>query len=294
VRTIAGVGVPTLDRTLATPTEPRFDDSLLVEAIGSGGGGQVATALVTCARLGCEAALIGAVGDDADGDAIRQGLRLDGVGTDEVVVRPGGRSASSVVLVAPDGSRSILYDPGRDVEPALASSACALVAGADGLLLERYSPASMEAARIARAAEATVLLDLDRHHGHAREMAPVCDVVIASEHYAAGRGAPPEAVVDELLAAGADEAVVTLGAEGAVGGSAAGRHREPAFAVDVVDTTGAGDVYHGAYLVARLDGAELVEAMRFAAVVAGLKCRRAGGRAGIPRRAEVDLALGAR
>jgi sulfofructose kinase len=136
-----------------------------------------------------------------------------------------------------------------------------------------------------------VLLDLDRHHGHAEEMAPLCDVVIASEQYAQLREAEPEAVVDELLAAGAGTAIVTLGARGAVGATAGERWREPAVAVEVVDTTGAGDVYHGAYLVAHLEGAGLARAMRFAAVVAALKCRRPGGRAGIPRRAEVDETL---
>lgn len=289
---VAGCGVPALDRSLAIPAPPRPDGSLLVEALGTAGGGQVATALVAAARLGHEAALIGAVGDDEAGEAILAGLRADGVDVEAVEVRPGARSASSVVLVAPDGARSILYDPGADLEPMLGEAERARLATAAGLLLERHSPASLEAARLARAAGAAVLLDADAHHGHVLEMAPLCDVVIASEQYAASRGGDPDAAIGELLAAGAGTAIVTRGARGAVGATAAGaRHAEPALRVEVVDTTGAGDAYHGAYLVAHLEGRDLAAAMRFAGAVAGLKCRRPGGRAGIPTRAEVEAAL---
>ena len=95
----------------------------------------------------------------------------------------------------------------------------------------------------------------------------------------------------KVRALGCRVAAVTLGAQGTLWLDDAGVHRQAAFAVKAVDTTGAGDVFHGAYTLAIGEGQTVTQAMRFASAVAALKCTRRGGRAGIPSRAEVDLFL---
>ncbi len=118
-------------------------------------------------------------------------------------------------------------------------------------------------------------------------------VVVASEPFA-GRFAPgrtPREAVSAILARGARWAAVTLGERGAVAGDGRRWAEQPAFRVPVVDTTGAGDVYHGAVAVGLLDGAAPDDILRFAAAAAALKCRALGGRLGIPGRAEVEAFL---
>ena len=95
----------------------------------------------------------------------------------------------------------------------------------------------------------------------------------------------------KVRALGCRVAAVTLGAQGTLWLDQTGIHKQAAFTVKVVDTTGAGDVYHGAYTLAIGEGQTVIEAMRFASAVAALKCTRRGGRAGIPSRDEVNVFL---
>ena len=284
---IVGVGVPTLDRTYRVDEAPRFDHSVLAHASASEGGGQVATALVAASRLGHHASMIGVVGGDAEGQLILSGFADDQVDTSLVVVAESGRSSSAFILVNPQGQRAIMYDPGHGIELTLTDAAAAAILEHDGLLLERNDPASLAAARVARRSGTTTLLDLDAFLGEVPELVALSDIVIASEAVMAGRSA--EETLDGILTLGVNQAVVTCGSAGAIGKDRQGTlHRHNAYDAPVVDTTGAGDVYHGAYLAAHLEGASLSEAMQFAAVVAGLKCRSFGGRSGIPQRREVD------
>lgn len=288
---VVGVGVPTRDRIFELTAAPAPDTSQLVTSLGSFGGGQVATALVAVARLGHEAHLVAAVGDDEDGRVVVAELRDEGVGMQRVRVSAAGRTANSVVLVAPGGTRTILYDPGREVEPVLGDEEHALVAAADGIMLAGTAPFTRGAASAPRAPGSILLLDLDSFDSDEDEIVAACDVVIASASYAASRSLSHEDAARSLHDRGAATAIVTRGDAGAVGIADGAVHAEPAYPVDAVDTTGAGDVYHGAYLVAALEGRGLEDAMRFAAVAAGLKCRCPGGRTGIPRRDELDSLL---
>jgi ribokinase len=124
----------------------------------------------------------------------------------------------------------------------------------------------------------------------AGDLLELCDVLIASERFATEIAAAPELdqSLRELNKLGPKTCIITLGGDGAIGLRPDGQiHREPALKVDVVDTTGAGDVYHGAYIYAMLEGWTFERTMRFASVAAGLKCRHLGGRAGIPELSEV-------
>jgi len=124
------------------------------------------------------------------------------------------------------------------------------------------------------------------------EMMGLTDVLIASERFAAemGSGALAESL-KRLHAKGPTTVVITIGEEGSVGMENNETYIVPATTVQAVDTTGAGDVYHGAFIYGMLQGWDLRERMRFANTAAALKCRSLGGRAGIPSREEVHEAL---
>jgi sulfofructose kinase len=292
-RRLLGIGRPTLDRLLRVPGPPTFGAGQVVQSLGVDGGGPVATALVAARRLGLEAALATRLGTDDVSDQIAAGLAREGIDLSLVDRAAGTRSATSTILVDPQGERAILYDPGEQTEAGADDRLLAAVRAADGVLLDRALPVTLAVAREGQAAGAVVQLDAGGFDDRVLELIPRCDIVIASAYYAVARGLSPRASVDELLAAGPTVAIVTLGAEGAVGRTTGGEVVEvPAYRVEVVDTTGAGDVYHGAFVVAHLQGRSLGDAMRFAAVAAALKCRRPGGRAGIPDQAELARHLG--
>jgi sugar/nucleoside kinase (ribokinase family) len=287
VSRIVGLGRPTVDRVLAVPHAPGFGASMEVRSLGTFGGGPVATALVAAARLGWESALIARLGEDEAGHEIVRGLAADNVATDLIAVDPEVRSATSIILVNPAGERAILHDPGEGTDPAITAEIETAIRSAAGLMLERRTEASITATRIARDAGIPVLLDAGGHDPDILDLAALCTIVIASSYHAERRGLDPEAAARELRSLGVEIAIVTLGEQGALGLSGDDIHHAPAFPVEVVDTTGAGDVYHGAFFVAYLEGMSLPAAMRFAATAAALKCRRYGGRTGIPTRQEL-------
>lgn len=292
MKSFVGLGVPTIDRIYAVPEAPRFDSAIVVTSLGVHGGGPVATGLVTIVRLGHRATLIARIGDDAVGYEILRGLEAEGVDTRAVEISGVSRSATSLILVARDAARAILYDPGERLDANIDPETLESIRESDGLLLQESTPASFQAARAAQDAGVPVLLDADAHDEGVREIASLCDIVIASENYSRSKDGSPEETVRHLLALGPSVAVVTLGERGAVGATPEGDvNREPAYPVEAKDTTGAGDVYHGAFFVAYAEGRGFREAMRFAACAAALKCRSPGGRVGIPSRRELEAAL---
>lgn len=280
---VIGIGTPTLDRLIRVPGPPDFGAGMLVENLGIDGGGPVATALVAAKRLGLKASLATRLGRDEAASQIIEGLAFEGVDLTHVDRVEATRTATSVILVDPAADRAILYDPGNQTEPILSDKLLSAVAEADGLLLERTNDASLNAASHAREHGTVVLLDAGGYDERVMEIAPLCHIVIGSAYHAEARGLDPIGAIEELLDTGVAVGIITMGQEGSVGMM---RGEDPAFVpslrVDAVDTTGAGDVFHGAFLAAWLRHQSITYSMRFASVVAGIKCMKPGGRAGIP------------
>jgi ribokinase len=254
----------------------------------------VATALVTLARLGASAAYLGAVGDDAWGRFILADFESYGVDTSCTAVAPQGSSAFSVVLVeAATGARSILYDPGTLPEGPLGSAGLAALRAARILHLDgAHEAAALAAARAARAAGTLVSLD-----GGAGEDWPGLvellnwtDVLVVARAFASRRTGvdDPAQAAAALLGYGAREVVITDGERGCWYRDAELALYRPSFSVPVVDTTGAGDVFHGAYLYALLQGWQPAQRLAFASAAAALKCTQLGGRRGIPTLGQVS------
>jgi ribokinase len=161
----------------------------------------------------------------------------------------------------------------------------------DGLMLE----ASLEAARQAKALGLTVVMDGGTMRDGTRELFSLVDVLIASEGFAeplVRPGDPPEKSVQALRALGPPTVIVTLGPGGSIGQSGdAETAFQKAFPVEAADTTGAGDVYHGAYIYGILQGWGMAQCMRFASAASALKCQTIGAQRGIPGLEEINALM---
>ncbi len=292
---VVGLGYASWDYLGIVPAPPVFDaDTMTLARFASCGGGPVATALVTLARLGARVGYLGVLGDDESGRRVLADLRREGVDVSRVVVRPGVRSHTCLVLVeAGTGRRSILCDRGTLGALPLGDADRAYIARARFLHLDgQFMAAAIVAACWAREAGVCVSLDANRPRPRLDELLPLVDVLVTSATFPAaytGRDDLAQAM-RALQALGPETVVVTLGAQGCAYLEDEQIVRVPGLAVEVVDTTGAGDAFHGAYLLGLLQGWDAARTARFANAVAALNCRALGGRAALPGLEEV-LAL---
>ena len=294
---IVGVGLANLDLLGVLPAFPDKNSKNRVDQVSIQGGGPAATAIAAAAALGARTALVGAIGDDDFGRAICRGLEDLGVDVRGLVRVPGARSPFSFVAVdRGDASRTVFHAPGSapPLDPATIDSG--VLDGADVLVIDARQPAAqLLAARRARQQATTVLLDAERLDDATRSLLPVTDVCIASAQLGRELGPDPVAALAALAALGPTTVVVTRGEEGSIGRRGDGPViRQPAFPVDAVDTTGCGDVYHGAFAVGLARRLDLAGCMELASAAAALKCRALGGRAGLPSAGELDAFLAAR
>ena len=250
-------------------------------------GGQVASALVGCTRLGLQTSLLMRTGDDEAGERIRAALASEGVGLEHARTVCGTASASAVIVRDRGGERQIVWDTpqGLALEPEAVTPE--LFTGVAAVLFDgRDRDACLRAAQLARQRGIPVVADLDCPYRHTPELLPWVDHLIV----------PSSFTLPEQLRSGV--VVVTLGSAGSRGwepGSGAGQASEavhvPAFAVAAIDTTGAGDAYHAGYIFALLQGWPLARRMRFASATAALSCLAVGSQAGLPDRAAVEALL---
>jgi sulfofructose kinase len=286
---VVGLGNCAGDLVLGLERYPRAGERARARSLIRQGGGEVGTALVTLARLGARTGMVGKIGSDDWGRFILEEFRKDGVDTGGIVVEEGRQSLFALCLVEDDGQRTIVFhkDTGplrpEDVNRDMVTS-CRL------LHLDQYEPeAGVAAAAWARQAGAQVALDIDELTERTAPLVVAANVVIGSATFGAAFDSDPARAAGLICQQGPSIAVITTGAEGCC--VAAGREvfRVPGFAVDVVDTTGAGDVFHGAFLFGLLQQWPLEQTAAFANAAAALKCTRAGSRAAIPARAEIEV-----
>lgn len=294
---IVGIGHCCQDTICAVEAYPPEDGSTHILSMDdSQGGGAVATALAAASKLGAACAMIAHVGDDPVGGRIVDGLAGFGVDVSQMRFIPGGRSSSSIVMVDPEKGTRTKF-PYRDALPPLEFDQAqrAMIAAADILHLDgtRYENA-LRAAEIAHAAGTLVSLDgCSRQKDNEKNLrlAELADILIMNAVYPFAVSGKTDR--DEALAffenLGSKRAVMmTAGAEGVYARINGRTARFPAFPVRAVDTTGAGDVFHGAFLAKWLETPDIAACVRFAAAAAALKCLMPGGRAGIPERAEAE------
>ncbi len=296
MKPIICVGHAALDfvyRIEAFPPAPTKVRSL--EHIESGGG-MAANAAATIARLGGPVELWSRTGADSAGKRIHELLQEEGVDIRYVRTYEGARSSTSAVIVDGKGERLIIGE--RDHAMSMDASWLPLehIAGAAAVMSDlRWVEGTRAAFLAARSAGVLTLLDVDLGGGGLlEEFLALTDYAIFSgpalDSFAPG-GCDAERL-QRVLATGVKLAGVTRGASGYTWASAAGETgHQPAFPIEIVDTTGAGDAFHGAFAWALAGSYALADCARIAAAVSALKCRRLGARSGLPTREELNSFL---
>lgn len=295
---IVGIGQSALDHLFIIDSFPKRDTKKEVLEWTIAGGGPVATALVSLSRLGMDCSYYGIVGDDEAGEKIIDSLRSEYVNTEGIVTRHD--SHSQVAFIAIDrerGGRTIFWQrpSGKPLTPDELPND--FLDNANFLLLDGLmSQVSAYAAGEARKRKIPVMLDAGSVREGMIDLAHMCDYLVCSEEFARefsakGDAFDVEKAVVDLKLFRTIATTITLGNRGSITMCRDRIFRIPAFQVDVVDTTGAGDVFHGGYVYGIMQKWDLEEVVRFASAFAAMKCRRLGGREGIPALEEVHSFL---
>ena len=294
---VVGLGQCCLDILGQTDCYPQLDQKAELRSLLVQGGGPVATALVTLARLDVPVAVVGAVGDDEFGRQIREGLIAEKVDCTYLAQPSGTSSQVAFISVDDDGHRNIFWHRGTAC-PSIPQTFQTLLSDSrvlhlDGLHLD----VAIAAAEMARSLNLVTVLDAGTLRPGMEKLLPLIDHLVVSEKFARQVNAHdhPETALKRLADHGAKAVTITLGKAGSLSVGADGQiFRQSAFMVDAVDTTGCGDVFHGGYIFGLLQDWPLSQTVRFAAACAALKTRALGGRTAIPLLHEVESLLCAR
>ncbi len=292
---VVGIGQSSLDHLFIVDSFPERNTKQEVTEWTIAGGGPVATALVSLSRIGIDCNYHGIVGDDKAGEKIICSLQTENINTAGVIKRSG--SLSQVAFIAIDtqrGERTIFWQrpSGNPLVPQELSDNYLDEMNfllLDGLMAE----ISVYAAKEARKRNIPVMLDAGSVREGMIELAHLCDYVVCSEEFAreftkSGDTFDAEKAIMHMKSFGAKATTITLGEKGSITLCGDETFYTPAFNIDVVDTTGAGDVFHGGYIYGLLQNWNIHIAVKFASAFAALKCRKIGGRAGIPGLEEVE------
>lgn len=286
VMDIVGIGTPCMDLLANIPRLPGVNEGMPLKEYSWQGGGKVSTALVAASRLGMKTGMMGVVGDCPYGRFCVADFRHNSVDVKQLVVDNGKETPFSLVLSEMEAhGRNILYHAGtcRRFEPRDLDKD--YITGAKCLHLESVTEAAKTAALWIKEAGGLVAFDADGYSPAIEEFLPMIDILIPSEfYYKAVFGDSTDYIANcrTLAARGPQTVVVTLGERGCAGIDRGTEFVAEGFPVPVRDTTGAGDVFHGAFIAGMFKGLAGEACARYANAVSAIKCTRLGGRAGIP------------
>jgi sugar/nucleoside kinase (ribokinase family) len=301
---VVGVGANSVDyvyRLPAFPTPEGPASKLRITHHAVSPGGQTATTLCTCAAMGLEATYIGAAGNDDNGELIRDELVNRGVDVSQLAIRDANNAFAVILLHDTYGERVVLWDrtPELDLEPEEIDPLVireARLVHVDDVDID----AAIRAALVARDAGIPVTSDIECVGTRTGELLAAVSIPIFAEHVLqelTGERDFERALrkvrmkPDTPRGGGHDMVCVTLGSRGAMLLHGDRLFHQPGMPVDVVDTTGAGDVFRGAFIAALLRGDAPQQILRFATTAAGLSCTRPGAIGGIPTLAEMRALL---
>ncbi len=293
---VLGLGSVTVDFVGTVTGWPGKGAKRTLDSLTICDGGLVGTALVASARLGGRAAFAGKLGRSEVAKRALEALRRESVDTSFVLETEGAEPIIAFILTdSTDGQRSIFWTRNNVQYPMpweLPDKNW--FRRARVLLIDFESGrAGIEAAKTAKQHNIPVVIDVERDEPHVAEAMSISSHIIVSEAFAGGyTGAGNIAEMLTALRSDPEQVVIiTRGEKGCVGSSGEGDFELPAFDVDVVDTTGCGDTFHGAFALAIAKGQPVVSAARFASGAAALCATQLGGRAGIPTAEQLELFL---
>jgi sugar/nucleoside kinase (ribokinase family) len=293
---IVGFGQNSVDYVAVAATHPSPNSKQQLEQFACLPGGQVATAIVACARLGWRARYIGSFGDDAAGSLSRESLTAEGVDIRAARTVPGATNRLAVILVdARTGERTVLWhhDPALRLDPLDGASREAAASGRLLLVDCEDIAAATAAAMAARQATVPTIVDIEDVRPGTHALLQEIDAIISAEEFPSALtghtdlGRALEAIEREFRA---PLVCVTLGAEGSLARCGGREIRTAPFAVECVDTTGAGDAFRGAFAAGclRWPKGDIETVLAYANAAAALSCRALGARGGLPSAGEID------
>jgi sulfofructose kinase len=298
---VVGFGLNSVDLVAVVAEYPRRNTKQRLERFAKLPGGQIATALSACARLGWKSRYLGSFGDDELGGLARESLTRMNVDLSASRTVAGATNQFAVVLVdSRSGERTVLWhrhpglatDPGT-IPPPIVTSGRMLIVDC------HETAAATAAARLARAAGMPTIVDVEYVRPGIHDLLSNIDAIIAAEPFPReltgydAQGRALEALEHEFRA---PLVCVTLGAQGSLARAGGREIRTPAFRVDCVDSTGAGDAFRGGFAAGclRAPDGTLEDALEYANAVAALNCRALGACGGLPTADEVAQLLYAR
>lgn len=292
---IIGLATPGQDLVVELEKMPQTVSSRMYDCCFQGGG-WVATALCAAGNLGMRASFCGVIGDDIFGKMITEDFRFNHVDISHLIVEKGKRSNFCLCITErADKAKTFISRPSecREVEPEDIDED--YIRSARMLHVGFINAGIRKAAEIIRSAGGKVSVDAAYYKPYVYENYDIFDIFIGSEYYFNGVAkslgidlAHPLSdetmfeVMRSIQKQGPDIVIFTFGADGSKGIYGENTFSVPAMDVPVVDTTGAGDVFHGAFDAAYLRGMDVVSAAKYATGVSSIKCTQMGGRAGIP------------
>jgi sulfofructose kinase len=303
---VVGLGLNSVDLVAVVAEYPANNSKQPLQRFARLPGGETATAMAVCSRLGWRAAYVGSFGSDDLGALSRDSLSSEGVDISGSRTVAGATNQFAVVTVdARSGDRTVLWD--RDAAlTMLPAHVSREVVTAGRILLVDYheTAAAAQAALYARQAGRATVIDVERVRPGIVELLQHIDAIIAAEGFPeelTGYGSPGRALEALAREFNAPLVCVTLGAHGSLALCGGREIRTPAFRVDCIDTTGAGDAFRGGFAAgclraaaARMAGksdVSIEDVLVYANAVAALNCRALGARGGIPTADEVEQLL---
>lgn len=283
---VVGVGLNATDTVFSVPHFPAYGGKVPFHNEFLAPGGQVASAMAACASLGLRAKYIGAVGDDERGRIQLESLTRAGVDIRDVQQRLNCPNQSAYIVIDEStGERTIFWSRPESLTISPDAILPEQILCARLLHIDGHDTRAVEhAAQIAREHSIPVTVDVDTIYAGFDRVLPLVDYLIASSEFPA-RWTGIEDPFDALAAIQANNgmrvAAMTMGAHGALALSGGVFHYSPAFVVNCTDTTGAGDVFHGAFCYAVLQEMPLLDALEFSNALAALNCTAMGARGGI-------------
>jgi len=293
---VLGIGVSTIDQFHVVEHFPDKEEIQQAKHSKLEGGGPVATALVTLARLGAKTLMLDCIGNDWVGNQIISGFINEKVITDYMIIKKGFTSTlTSVIVREYDGARTIIFSPGNSGDLSENDINSELISKAKYIHLNgRHLSACLKACKIAKEYNTKISFDggSHRYRDELRKIVPLTDICIVAKDFSekyTGKTDLNESA-GELLSEGPEIVIVTDGIKGSwlYSKEIDGFH-QPAFEMqNVVDTTGCGDSFHGAFLYGLINNYNLYDSIRTASMVAALNTLNLGGRCALPTLSELQ------
>jgi len=285
------VGVITIDTIALVDKYPGEDERILADEISRAGGGPAAVAAVALSRLGVKSAIVGTIGDDADGKEVLRIFAQEGVDTSGISIGSTA-TAGSVIVASKEHSARAISTRQPIAQAAMNEAAKKLIASAQWVHVDHVGIKRLDEAGISRGNGPQI--SFDAGYGVETFDPILVDLFVPTDRQMALRYPGIDLAValeNDSMKAG-NTVVATQGSAGSAGFSPETRLvTAPGFKVDVTSTLGAGDVFHGALVAQLIQGHPLQEAMRRANAVAALSCRGLDGQSKIPTTTELNAYL---